>query len=130
MFAFALFDERKGLMLLARDSFGIKPLYMTDDGDTIRVASSAKALLRSRLVSPTTNDAALAGLLVLGSVPEPLTAWSDIRSVGSGSTIVIDREGNTKADQYFSLAEEISRGEMASAIHKSTDSFAKLCRTV
>ena len=45
MFAFALWDEAKQGLFLARDPFGIKPLYYADDGKTIRVASQVKALL-------------------------------------------------------------------------------------
>src|ERR1700738_3162517 len=45
MFAFAIWDEERGGMLLARDHFGIKPLYYADDGASITVASEVKALL-------------------------------------------------------------------------------------
>src|SRR5664279_1771367 len=71
MYAFALFDGAANVMLLARDPLGIKPLYLADDGDTIRVASQACALLESPSVSSATSDAALAGLLCFGNIPEP-----------------------------------------------------------
>src|SRR5438045_507028 len=45
MFAFAIWDEREQSLFLARDHFGIKPLYVADDGGTIRFASQVKALL-------------------------------------------------------------------------------------
>src|SRR5882724_11769916 len=45
MYAFALWDEKKKGLLLARDPMGIKPLYYADDGKTLRVASQVKALL-------------------------------------------------------------------------------------
>ena len=44
MYAFALWDRRKRGLFLARDPFGIKPLYFADDGKTLRVASQVKAL--------------------------------------------------------------------------------------
>src|SRR5689334_14392941 len=44
MFAFVIWDPGQRRMLLARDPFGIKPLYFADDGNTIRVASEVKAL--------------------------------------------------------------------------------------
>ena len=53
MYAFAIWDERKRGLLLARDPFGIKPLYYADDGTTIRVASQVKALLKSREIDTT-----------------------------------------------------------------------------
>ena len=111
MYAFALYDERSRTMLLARDPLGIKPLYLADDGDTIRVASQASALLTSMSVSKETNEAALAGLLVFGYIPEPLTAWSAIKAVPSGSTIIIQQDGRRVIRRFFSLSEEISRAE-------------------
>ena len=111
MYAFALFDGRANTMLLARDPLGIKPLYLADDGDTIRVASRARALLESPSVSHATSDAALAALLVFGNIPEPLTAWSDIRAIPSGSTITIQRDGSSSVRSFYSLSEEITRAE-------------------
>jgi asparagine synthase (glutamine-hydrolysing) len=45
MYAFAIWDERKKGMFLARDPFGIKPLYYADNGKSFRTASQVKALL-------------------------------------------------------------------------------------
>ena len=45
MFAFAIWDEDKRGLFLARDHFGIKPIYFYDDGQTFRCASQVKALL-------------------------------------------------------------------------------------
>jgi asparagine synthase (glutamine-hydrolysing) len=115
MYAFALFDGRANTMLLARDPLGIKPLYLADDGDTIRVASQVRALLESPSISNATSDAALAGLLVFGHIPEPLTAWSDISAVPAGSTITVQRDGSSSVRRFFSLSEEITRAEQLPA---------------
>ena len=51
MFAFALWDANRKALLLARDPYGIKPLYYADDGWSVRVASQVKALLAGSHVS-------------------------------------------------------------------------------
>lgn len=105
MFAFALWDSRKQAMLLARDPYGIKPLYFADDGWTLRLASQVKALLTSPKVSRTPEPAGLVGFYLLGSVPEPYTLYQEIRSVPSGSYQWVDATGPQLPVQYFSLAQ-------------------------
>jgi asparagine synthetase B (glutamine-hydrolysing) len=51
MFAFGLWDAEKSALLLARDPYGIKPLYYADDGWTLRFASQVKALLAAGKIS-------------------------------------------------------------------------------
>ena len=51
MFAFAIWDNEERSLFLARDPFGIKPLYYADDGATLRVASQVKALVAGRALS-------------------------------------------------------------------------------
>lgn len=117
MFAFALWDARKHSMLLARDPYGIKPLYFADDGWTLRLASQVKALLTSPKVSRTPEPAGLVGFYLLGSVPEPYTLYQEIRSVPSGSFQWVNATGPQLPVQYFSLAQvwaEASRTEPVS----------------
>ena len=93
MFAFALWDARERIVVLARDPYGIKPLYYSDDGWTCRFASQVKALLAGGAISSDPDPAGEVGFYLFGSVPEPYTTWRAIRSVPSGATIVIDRKG-------------------------------------
>ena len=51
MFAIALWDNYENKLLLARDPYGIKPLFYSDDGLTLRVASQVKALLAGGNIS-------------------------------------------------------------------------------
>ena len=104
MFAIALWDGRKQALLLARDPYGIKPLYLADDGWTIRFASQVKALLTSPRVSRVAEPAGLAGFYLFGSVPEPFTLYQEIRSVPAGSYQWVDSTGPHSAVPFFSLA--------------------------
>lgn len=104
MFAFMLWDEASGRLLLARDPYGIKPLYYADDGRTVRVASQVKALLAGGRISRQVEPAAMAGLLLFGSVPEPFTIREAIRALPAGSYCWVDANGAGTAQQFFSLA--------------------------
>src|SRR5262249_45663699 len=71
MFAFGLWDANRGALLLARDPYGIKPLYYADDGWTLRFASQVKALVAGGRVSRAQEPAGWVGFCLFGSVPEP-----------------------------------------------------------
>jgi asparagine synthase (glutamine-hydrolysing) len=104
MFAFVIWDEERKKMVLARDPYGIKPLYYADDGWSVRVASEVKALLTSPKVSKTKNPAGIVGFFLWGSVPEPHTLYQEIRQVPAGSIVSVDALGPSAAESYFSLA--------------------------
>ena len=83
MFAFAIWDAGRRQLFLARDAFGIKPLYIADDGRTLRFASQVKALLQAD-VDRRPEPAGHAGFLLWGSVPEPYTLFRGVRALPSG----------------------------------------------
>jgi asparagine synthase (glutamine-hydrolysing) len=111
MYAFVIWDPRRGGMFLARDPFGIKPLYYTDDGGTITVASQVKALLTTERVSRVLDPAAQVSFLVWGFIVEPHTLYLDIRALPAGSTLWIDAHGARKPAQYWSATEVLRSAE-------------------
>jgi asparagine synthase (glutamine-hydrolysing) len=104
MFAFAIWDAPRETLVLARDPYGIKPLYYADDGWTVRVASQVKALLASGRVSRAEEPAGVAGFFLFGSVPEPYTLFREIRAVPAGAVVRVDRLGAGEPRSYFSIA--------------------------
>jgi asparagine synthase (glutamine-hydrolysing) len=104
MFAFSLWDSARQRMLLARDPYGIKPLYYADDGGTLRVASQVRALTASGKVSKQFDSAGAAGFFLRGTVPEPFTMYRAIRSLPAGSYAYVDGNGVAEPTQYFSIA--------------------------
>jgi asparagine synthase (glutamine-hydrolysing) len=104
MFAFCIWDERSRSMFLARDPYGIKPLYYANDGATVRIASQVKALLAGGGVSTARDPGGISGFLLRGSVPEPFTMYEAIRAVPAGSWMTITAAGPSEAKPYFSLA--------------------------
>jgi len=79
MFAFALFDVAGRRVLLARDLYGVKPLYYSADGGMVRVASQVRALLAGGRVSRRQDPAGVVGFFLRGSVPEPFTLYEAVR---------------------------------------------------
>jgi asparagine synthase (glutamine-hydrolysing) len=104
MFAFAIWDGRARRLFAARDPYGIKPLYVADDGATLRFASTVKALLAGGRVSAAHDPAGIAGFWLLGSVPEPFTIHRSIRAVEAGTCLTADAGGVSNARRYYSIA--------------------------
>lgn len=111
MFAFCIWDEEKQGLFIARDAFGIKPLYYADNGYTIQIASQVKALLKGGQVDTTPEPAGHAGFLLWGSVPEPFTFYKGIKSLPPGSFLWIDKKGTKIDKQYFSMTEIINNSK-------------------
>jgi asparagine synthase (glutamine-hydrolysing) len=85
MFAFCLWDTLEQRALLARDPYGIKPLYLWQGpGGQLLFASEVRALLASKIIPRQLDASALAGFLACGSVPEPRTLVAGITSLPAG----------------------------------------------
>jgi len=104
MFAFALWDLEKRSLLLARDPYGIKPLYYTDDGRRLVFASSVKALVKSGLAGGTIEPAGLVGFFLFGSVPEPWTLYSSVKMLPAGSSVVVSNGRVSSPSTYHRIA--------------------------
>lgn len=105
MFAFVLWDNELKQIHIARDSFGIKPLYLRRVGDQIWFASQVKALT---LVAPglTECNAARAGFFMWGSVPDPLTPFNEIRALPCGHVMTFEfgQSTDVKAQDWFQFS--------------------------
>jgi asparagine synthase (glutamine-hydrolysing) len=109
MFALAIWDPRRMGMLLARDQLGIKPLYIADDGRTLRFASQVKALRASGgPIDLTPDPAGQVGFFLWGYVPDPFTSYVGIRALPSGTSVWVDNTGVTGARPYWDLRTEIA----------------------
>ncbi len=95
MFAFALWDAQAAKLYLARDRFGIKPLYCARADGVLVFASEIRALAASGLVEVEPSERALAAFLALGSVPAPETALERIVSLPAAHFVEISRDGET-----------------------------------
>jgi asparagine synthase (glutamine-hydrolysing) len=110
MFAFAIWDEHRRGLFLARDPYGIKPLYTADDGRTFRFCSQVKALLAGGRVSHDPEPAGHVGFYLFGSVQEPFTLYRDIRALPAGHTQWIDATGAREPKRFANLAAILAAG--------------------
>lgn len=101
-------------LFIARDPFGIKPLYYADDGKTVRVASQVKALLAGGKIDTSPEPAGHVGFFLWGHVPEPYTLYKGIRSLPSGSYMCISDTHNSSPityHPYYSITKIFSNAE-------------------
>jgi asparagine synthase (glutamine-hydrolysing) len=90
MFAFAIYDRRKNRLVLARDRFGIKPLFWAAHQGQWIFASEMKAILALRGFRPELDRQACYDFLGLSYIPEPLTGYANIAALPKGTALVID----------------------------------------
>ena len=101
MFAFALYDEAARSLLLARDPFGIKPLYYAEVCGGIVFASELRSILASELVSRQLDPAAVAAFFQTGSVPEPSTLIAGVRLLPAGCLATWTEAAGLRIRRYW-----------------------------
>jgi asparagine synthase (glutamine-hydrolysing) len=123
MFALALWDGTRQAMLLARDTFGIKPLYYSTASGTLRFASQVKALLAGGQVDTRPEPAGHVGFYLWGSVPAPWTLYRGIKALPAGHFLWVDSRGAREPEAFClvtdilaAAAAEPARGSMGDAL--------------
>ena len=111
MFAFALLDTEAGTLTLARDPFGIKPLYYASERGRFMFASEIKALLALPWVTRQVDPKALLGYLAFGRTDEGEgTMFAGVRQLPAGGVIVLDITGAPRiVSQWRSWEPTVSR---------------------
>ena len=104
MFSFALWDKTKEELFLCRDRFGIKPLYYLENNQSILFSSSIKAIKSFYEYELTVKEDDLLDFLQYGTVHQPNTILSNIKSVPRASFLVIGNQ-ETKIFEYWNLFE-------------------------
>jgi asparagine synthase (glutamine-hydrolysing) len=94
MFAVAIWDARRRRLVLARDRYGIKPLYFRHVGDELRFASELRALPRGEI-----DLDALEAFLAFNSIPSPYSIFRDVRKLPAGHVLVWE-DGEISLERY------------------------------
>ena len=103
MFAFAIWDRRRRELFLARDRFGIKPLYYTVGRDRFAFASELKALQAAGQTSRELDWEALDQYFQLGYIPAPATPFLDVRKLEPGHWLRWSEPGGVTIRRYWDL---------------------------
>ena len=103
MFAFAIWDSRAHTLFLARDRFGIKPLYVTSGPWGLGFASELKALLAAGLSQRTLDWEALDAFFQLEYIPAPATPLTDVRKLEPGHSLTWRATGELTVRRYWDL---------------------------
>ncbi len=106
MFAFAIWDSRRGRLLLARDRFGEKPLFYREQAGTLTFASELHALLAGTTGGLELDPSVVDAFFVFGYVPGPESIAAGVAQVPPGHLLIWDRESRrTELQPYWSPPE-------------------------
>src|SRR5262249_18349918 len=98
MFAFAIYDHARAQLFVARDRFGIKPLYYVAQEHSLRLGSEVKLLRRSGL---RTTPGSVAAYLQWGASPEARLIYPEIKALPAGHALTIKRGGEYEFWRYW-----------------------------
>jgi len=108
MFAFALWDQSKKEILLARDHLGIKPLYYAELGQRVVFASEIKAILEDASCPCAVDLNSLGRLFSLRFVPSPHTLFSGIKKLPAGHRMTISASG-VRVERFWNWKPQLRR---------------------
>ncbi|MEU6641076.1 asparagine synthase (glutamine-hydrolyzing) [Saccharomonospora sp. NPDC046836] len=126
MFAFGVFDERSGELVLARDQLGIKPLYLIRRDGGVVFASELKALASELGGSLRIDEAALVASLLYYWVPDSRCAYREVEKLPPGTWLRCRPDGEVQRGRFYSIAEvaaEAAQGppaDLAAVVAEST----------
>ncbi len=123
IFGFAIWDPRGERLLLARDHFGVKPVYWSDHGGSLRFGSEMRTILADPDLPRRLDPDAVRVLLHFGYLPSPHTLIDGVHKLGPGHLLVCDRHG-VSVRRYETTVPEIDRSiDEATAVGTYTQLF-------
>jgi asparagine synthase (glutamine-hydrolysing) len=102
MFAFAVWDERRRRLLLARDRVGKKPLFYAQGDGWLSFASELRALMADPEIGREIDPSSIDCYLAYGYIPAPWSIWRDVRKLPPAHTLVWEG-GEVKTERYWQL---------------------------
>jgi asparagine synthase (glutamine-hydrolysing) len=101
IFSFAIYDNLKQKLFLARDRFGVKPLYWGKINNNFVFSSELKAIKVFNDFSNTLDIESINYFITYGYIPAPLTIYKYIKKLEPGELIEVDEYLNIKKIKYY-----------------------------
>jgi asparagine synthase (glutamine-hydrolysing) len=101
MFAFAVWDERRGRLVIGRDRVGKKPLYYWSAGGKLVFGSELKAVFADTNVPRRLDPQAIPAYLTFGYVPTPRTFFEGVKSLPPGHVLTFEPGGEPVIERYW-----------------------------
>ncbi len=93
MFGLAIWDDRVGRLVIARDAFGVKPVYWWTDGRRVVAASEVRAILATGYTRAALDPVALDHFLTWRFVPAPRTMFGGISKLAPATALIVSESG-------------------------------------
>ena len=129
MFAIAIWDEKKNRTILARDRFGVKPLYYHIQNNKLLFASELKVLLEYDEIKPTINHNAISDYLTYLYIPAPETVFNEIKKLGPSEILVFNQDGSFFTKTYWSIKfqkNNLNEQDYAKKLHELLEKSVEL----
>lgn len=132
MFAIALWDAKRGRLMLARDRFGKKPLYVAVQPEGVYFGSELKCLAVHG-VPGEIDPEALRLYFQFSYIPDPRTPYRNVEKLGPGSWLTYDRDGLVRRGRYWTLPtpaerppEGVTEAEMRAQVRQVFDEAVRI----
>lgn len=128
MFGFALWDSAKHQLILARDPFGIKPLYFWHDQNSVIFGSEIRSILLNPEVERSVDLQALHEFLTITYVPSPKTAFKNIFKLRPGYALICNENGLSDYRYYNEAPQsmlDLSEKELIEALRVEIETAVK-----
>lgn len=103
MFAFGIWDAKQQQLLLARDRFGIKPLYYCPDPKSFVFASELKGIVADKNIPRELDYGSFCDYFVYRYVPSPQTIWKNMFKLPPAHYMIVKRDGTSSTQEYWNV---------------------------
>ena len=121
MYALAIYDQQRGRLVLARDPFGIKPLYFVENNEGFFFASEIQALLQAQCADRRLSETAIGHMLNRQFVPGNSTIFPNIQRVTPGETLVVEGGKIVRREKIEALSDGPIHGASIEELERDLD---------